>query len=67
VIIIITRETRVILFSVVSVCVFVCLSVWMYVHIITPEQLEIEKFSGHYPTAERAGKFENGYIGVRWW
>jgi len=47
-----TRAERVVLFSVVSVCVFVCLSVSLSVNTITHEPLEtdiITKFSGHYP------------------
>jgi len=36
-----TCAARVLLFSVVSVCVFACLSVWMFVNTVTPEPLEI--------------------------
>ena len=46
------------------VCLFVCLSVNTIG--LTPEPLLrpiIAKFSGRYPTVERAEKFENGYTG----
>jgi len=61
-----THVARVVLFSVVSVCVFVCLSV----NTITPEPLEISSrnFPGHHhPVVKRADKFVNDYIGVRGW
>jgi len=48
------RTTRVVLFSVVSVCLFVCLSVCLSVNTISPESLEIfiTKFSGNHPVVE---------------
>jgi len=50
------REARVVLFSVASVCLSVCLS--------TPEPLEISNFQGII-LVERADKFENGAGGVK--
>jgi len=66
------------LFSVVSVCAFVCpyvnsvcLFVCLSVNMITPEPLEIPSRNFqvimNHPTVERADKFENGYCGVRAW
>jgi len=46
------RMAQVVLFSVVSVRLSVCLSVPI-----------ITKFSGHHPILERADKFKNDYIG----
>jgi len=61
-----TRVARVILFSVVSVCVSVCQhdNSWTVSDIGL-----ITKFSWHHPPMiERADKFENGYTAVRgWW
>jgi len=64
-----TRASRVILFSVVSVCVFVC--VFVCQHAITPEPLEISpgNFQGMHPIVKTESKFENGSgcisVGVR--
>jgi len=52
-----TRAARVVLFSIVSVCVLVLMSV----NAITPGPLEIS------PMIVRAENFENDYIGVRGW
>jgi len=60
---VITLAVRVVLFSVVPVCVFVSLSVYLAVNMITPETVYkyiIAKFSGHYGR-EMETKFENGY------
>ena len=47
------------------VTVFVCLYGCFSVNTITPEPLEITKFSGHH--ANREAAFENGYCAVRGW
>ena len=52
-----------VLFSVVSVCVFVCLLVCQHDNSWTVRDITT-KFSGHHPMVESADKFENGYIGV---
>jgi len=61
-----TRTARVLLFPVVSVCLFVCLfvclSVCQHDNSSTVRDI-ITKFSGHHAVVERADKFENGYIG----
>ena len=54
------------LFSVVSVCWSVCLSVCQHDNSRTVRDI-IKKFSGPHPTVERADKFKNGYIGVHGW
>jgi len=54
---------RDVLLSVVSVCVFVCLSVYLFVcqhdNSLTVRDI-VTKFSGHHLMIETAGKFDRG-------
>jgi len=54
-----TCATRVVLFSVVSVCLVVCLFVSQHDNSWTVRDI-ITKFSRHHSTVKRADKFENG-------
>jgi len=59
---------RAVLFSAVSVCVFVCcLSGCQHVDNSCSVRVIVTEFSGRHPVVERADKFENDYIGVRGW
>jgi len=63
------RAARVVMFSVMSVCVSVCFDVCMdvCVNTITPEPLEISSRKFRHSMVEMADRFENGYVGVRGW
>ena len=66
VVVITARTAKVILFSVVSVCMFVCFVVCLYNNCRTVRGV-ITKFSRRHPRVEMANKFESGCIGVHMW